>query len=117
MDARALTRPATEEDFDLFNSLRGRQQPEGKFIGDGDKVVRRMLQTTGVERILCTPDWVEKLPIPAGIDVRLAPLSRLSEIVGLRLHQGLMALGKIPPEKPMSGVPASSAARVRRTAS
>jgi tRNA G18 (ribose-2'-O)-methylase SpoU len=103
MEARVLTRPATEEDFDLFSSLRGRRHPEGTFIGDGDKVVRRMLKTTRVERILCTPEWVEKLPIPAGIDVRVAPLTRLISIVGFRLHQGLMALGAIPPEKPLSG--------------
>ena len=103
MDARVLTQAATEEDFDLFSSLRGRRHPEGTFIGDGDKVVRRMLHATRVERILCSPEWVEKLPIPAGIDVRLAPLSRLISIVGFRLHQGLMALGTIPPEKPMTG--------------
>ncbi len=103
MEARALIQPATEEDFELFSSLRGRRHPDGTFIGDGDKVVRRMLKTTRVERILCTPDWVQKLPIPDGIDVRVAPLSRLISIVGFRLHQGLMALGTIPPEKPLSG--------------
>jgi len=98
-----LIQPATEEDLELFSSLRGRRHPEGTFIGDGDKVVRRMLKTTRVERILCTPEWVEKLPVPAGIDVRVAPLSRLISIVGFRLHQGLMALGAIPPEKPLAG--------------
>jgi tRNA G18 (ribose-2'-O)-methylase SpoU len=103
METRALIQPATEEDFELFSSLRGRRHPEGTFIGDGDKVVRRMLKTTRVERILCTPDWVQKLPIPDGIDVRVAPLSRLISIVGFRLHQGLMALGTIPPEKPPVG--------------
>ncbi|MBI3857635.1 MAG: RNA methyltransferase [Planctomycetes bacterium] len=103
MEDRAGVLPATEEDFELFGSLRGRRHPEGTFIGDGDKVVRRMLKTTRVERILCTPDWIEKLPIPPGIDVRVAPIARLISIVGFRLHQGLMALGAIPPEKPMSG--------------
>ena len=103
MDARALIQPATEEDFELFSSLRGRCHPEGMFVGDGDKVVRRMLKTTRVMRVLCTPEWVQKLPIPDGIDVRVAPLSRLISIVGFRLHQGLMALGTIPPEKPLSG--------------
>jgi tRNA G18 (ribose-2'-O)-methylase SpoU len=103
MDAKALIQPATEEDFELFSSLRGRRHPEGTFIGDGDKVVRRMLKTTRVERILCTPDWVQKLPIPDGIDVRVAPLSRLISIVGFRLHQGLMALGTIPAERPLAG--------------
>jgi tRNA G18 (ribose-2'-O)-methylase SpoU len=103
MEAGALIQPATEEDLELFSSLRGRRHPEGTFIGDGDKVVRRMLKTTRVERILCTPDWVQKLPIPDGIDVRVAPISRLISIVGFRLHQGLMALGAIPPEKALTG--------------
>src|SRR5258706_9941795 len=89
--------------MELFSSLRGRCHPEGTYIGDGDKVVRRMLKTTKVERILCTPEWIEKLPIPPGIDVRVAPLAKLISIVGFRLHQGLMALGTIPPERPVSG--------------
>src|SRR5215468_651267 len=101
MDARALIQEATEADLELFSSLRGRRHPEGTFIGDGDKVLRRMLKTTRVLRILCTPEWVQKLPIPDGIDVRVAPLSRLISIVGFRLHQGLMALGTIPMEKPL----------------
>lgn len=103
METRELIRPATDEDLDLFSSLRGRQHPDGTFIGDGDKVVRRMLQTTRVRRVLCTPDWIERLPIPPGIEVRTAPKAQLFSIVGFRLHQGLMALGEIPPEKPMSG--------------
>ncbi len=73
------------------------------FVGDGDKVVRRMLQTTRVMRILCTEDWAERLSIPPGIDVRIAAKADLFAIVGFRLHQGLMALGIVPPEKPLSG--------------
>jgi tRNA G18 (ribose-2'-O)-methylase SpoU len=103
VEERAWIQPAAEEDFELFSSLRGRCHPEGTYIGDGDRVVRRMLKTTRVLRILCTPDWIQKLPIPPGIDVRVAPLSRLISIVGFRLHQGLMALGAIPAEMPMAG--------------
>ncbi|HZE98776.1 MAG TPA: RNA methyltransferase [Planctomycetota bacterium] len=87
----------------MFSSLRGRRHPDGMFIGDGDKVVRRMLKMTRVERILCTPDWIEKLPIPPGIDVRIAPIADLIGIVGFRLHQGLMALAEIPAERPLTG--------------
>ncbi|HEV3027922.1 MAG TPA: RNA methyltransferase [Planctomycetota bacterium] len=103
MEERAWVQSASAEDLELFSSLRGRRHPEGMFIGDGDKVVRRMLERTKVERILCTEDWVERLPIPPGIDVRIAPKSDLFAIVGFRLHQGLMALGVVPPEKPLSG--------------
>jgi len=103
MEERAWVQPATPEDLELFSSLRGRRHPEGMFIGDGDKVVRRMLATTKVERILCTPDWLEKLTIPPGVEIRVAPLSDMIAIVGFRLHQGLMALGTIPAERPLSG--------------
>ena len=103
MEERAWVQPASAEDLELFSSLRGRQHPEGMFIGDGDRVVRRMLHTTKVERILCTSDWVERLPIPPGIEVRIASKADLFALVGYRLHQGLMALGFIPPEKSLSG--------------
>ncbi len=98
-----MFRQATDEDLALFSTLRGRLQPEGTFIGDGERVVRRMLQTTPVERILCTPEWAERLPIPDSVDVALAPLQTLAELVGYRLHQGLMALGRIPPSPPLTG--------------
>lgn len=98
-----MARPAVDDDLDLFSSLRGRRHPEGTFIGDGDKVVRRMLRTTTVDRILCTPEWASRLEIPASVDVALAPLSTLISIVGFRLHQGLMALGRIPPAPPVRG--------------
>jgi tRNA G18 (ribose-2'-O)-methylase SpoU len=103
MEERAWVQPASAEDLELFSSLRGRQHPEGMFIGDGDKVVRRMLTTTKIEKILCTPDWIAKLPIPPGVEVRVAPLSDLISVVGFRLHQGLMAMGTIPPERPLTG--------------
>jgi tRNA G18 (ribose-2'-O)-methylase SpoU len=103
VEERAWIRPASPEDLELFSSLRGRCHPENTFIGDGDRVVRRMLKTMRVERVLCTPDWIEKLPIPPGTDVRVSTLSDMISVVGFRLHQGLMALGTIPPEKPMTG--------------
>jgi len=103
MEECAWVQPATPDDLDLFSSLRGRRHPEGMFIGDGDKVVRRMLKTTNVERILCTADWIERLPIPPGVHVRVAEKAALFSIVGFRLHQGLMALGVVPPEQPLKG--------------
>ena len=103
MEERAWVQPASAEDLELFSSLRGSQHPEGTFIGDGDKVVRRMLERMKVDRILCTADWVERLDIPSGVDVRVAPKADLFSIVGFRIHQGVMALATIPPEKPLSG--------------
>jgi tRNA G18 (ribose-2'-O)-methylase SpoU len=103
MEDPAWVQPATADDLEMFSSLRGRRHPEGLFIGDGERVVRRMLKITGVHRILCTEDWIQRLPIPPGIEVRTASKDDLYAMVGFRLHQGVMALGAIPPEKPMTG--------------
>jgi tRNA G18 (ribose-2'-O)-methylase SpoU len=103
MEDPAWVQPATADDLEMFSSLRGRRHPEGLFIGDGERVVRRMLKLTGVHRILCTEDWIQRLPIPPGIEVRTASKDDLYAMVGFRLHQGVMALGAIPPEKPMTG--------------
>lgn len=99
--SRVLTQPATQEDFDIFDSLRESHCPPGLFVGDGVRVVRKMLERGAVTRLLCTPEWVDKLPAPEGLDVRIAPRERLDQLVGFRLHQGIMALGRIPPPAPL----------------
>lgn len=96
-------RPASEEEIEAFDSLRAIGCPEGHFIGDGSRVVRRMLRNNCVVRILCTEDWTRTLEFPSGVDVLTAPRERLDRLVGFRLHQGIMALGKIPPQKPLRG--------------
>jgi tRNA G18 (ribose-2'-O)-methylase SpoU len=98
-----LTSPATEEDFEIFDSLRERRCPPGHFVGDGLRVVKKMLERGAVTRLLCTPEWVERLPALEGIEIRTAPRERLDQLVGFRLHQGIMALGKIPPPEPLRG--------------
>ncbi len=96
-------RPATEEDLALSDSLRSRACPEGHFIGDGARVVRRMLRERCAIRVVCTPDWTRLVEFPPGMEVLTAPRERLDKLVGFRLHQGLMALGKIPPSRPPRG--------------
>jgi tRNA G18 (ribose-2'-O)-methylase SpoU len=99
--SRLLTAPATEEDFEIFDSLRERRCPAGHFVGDGLRVVRKMLDRGVVTRLLCTPEWVDRLGPLDGIEIRTAPRERLDQLVGFRLHQGIMALGKIPPPSPL----------------
>ncbi|HVO30416.1 MAG TPA: RNA methyltransferase [bacterium] len=99
MDAR----PATEEELDRFRSLRSADVPEGHFIGDGDKVIRRMITAGCVVRVLGLEERVAKLPLPAGVEVLLASREQLEKVVGYRLHAGIMALGRTPPEKPITG--------------
>jgi tRNA G18 (ribose-2'-O)-methylase SpoU len=96
-------RPASEEDLEAFDSLRAKRCPEGHFIGDGSRVVRRMLREKCVVRVVCTEDWTRTLEFPPGVEVLTAPRERLDQLVGFRLHQGLMALGKIPAPQPLRG--------------
>ncbi len=96
-----LTSPATEDDLELFSSLRERRCPEGLFIGDGDKVVRRMLARGAAVKVLCAPEWIDRLEIPPGVEVRTAPRAAFDRIVGFRIHQGIMALGRIPEPGPL----------------
>lgn len=97
------TADATADDLDLFSSLRGRRGPDGYFIGDGEKAVRRMLALARVEKILCSADWVERLPIPPTVEVRIASREAIDRISGLKMHQRLMALAPIPEPGPLRG--------------
>lgn len=81
---------------------------EGKFIAEGEKVVRRLLNSTiPVISMLLTPEWLTKLQMDdsfssrsmGGIFVAEKPL--LESIVGFNLHQGIMAEGLMPEELPL----------------
>lgn len=88
----------------LFRTLR---QPEehrrnGLFVAEGEKVVLRLFASDlTVISILLTPEWFEvhrDLIEARGkdIDVFVSPKTSLETIVGFHLHQGIMALGRIP---------------------
>lgn len=99
MDAR----PATERELTLFRSLRKSAVPAGTFVGDGERVVRRMLALGAATTVLGVPERLAGLPLPPGVEVLHATREQMLDVVGYRLHSGLMALGTIPPEKPVSG--------------
>lgn len=77
-------------------------QHSGIFVGEGEKVVTRLLESElEVLTILLTPEWLavchSLLETKTG-DVRVfvAPKQLLESIVGFHLHQGIMAVAKIP---------------------
>jgi TrmH family RNA methyltransferase len=96
-------RPATEEDLALFASLKGKAAPPGRFIGEGGRVVRRMLEHGVAERVLCTPEWAGRLAAAPEVELALAEAATLERIVGFRLHSGVLAMGRIPPLAPFRG--------------
>lgn len=77
----------------------------GIFVAEGEKVVRRLLNSNlTVVSILTTPLWFEQFlssqhfnnDDPATIFI--ADKKLLETIVGFRLHQGIMAVGRVPEE-------------------
>ncbi|MCI0414141.1 RNA methyltransferase [bacterium] len=75
---------------------------QGIFVAEGEKVVRRLLQSgLTVVSLLLTRKWLEELNTEnslAGIDIFIADKSLLESIVGYSLHQGIMAVSHVPNE-------------------
>ncbi len=78
-------------------------QKQGIFVAEGDKVVRRLL-SSGLTPVsmLMTPGWFQRL-FPEGTQspcpVFLADKKLVETIVGYGLHQGIMAVARIPQEQ------------------
>lgn len=77
--------------------------PEGCFIGDGRKVVRRMLESdVRVRTVVLTERWLEffkpALARRPESDLQVLVVGRevVDGIIGYKVHQGVMALAEIP---------------------
>ena len=77
--------------------------PEGCFIGDGRKVVRRMLESDlRLRTVVLTEKWLEifqpLLSRRTDPDLRVLVVGRevVDGIIGYKVHQGVMALAEIP---------------------
>jgi tRNA G18 (ribose-2'-O)-methylase SpoU len=85
----------------------------GIFVAEGEKVVRRLLDS-GLEVIslLLTPDWLARLQSSGHLRGReelgvfLAGEDLLREIVGFNIHQGIMAVARVPAEGSLDALPA-----------
>lgn len=75
---------------------------KGIFVAESEKVVRRLVQSDlKIISMLLTKEWFERYSpmledrsIEEGVFV--AEKKFLEEIVGYRLHQGIMAIGRVP---------------------
>lgn len=74
----------------------------GIFVAEGEKVVHRLIEShLEILSVLITPEWLEHYqPLlnarAESIRAFVAEKSLLETIVGFNLHQGIMAVGKIP---------------------
>jgi tRNA G18 (ribose-2'-O)-methylase SpoU len=93
-----------ETDLHPYRTLRRPldHQRNGIFVAEGEKVVRRLLQSTiEVLTVLLTPEWLEEYRPLLGqrsgdLRVFVAHKQLVEEIVGFHLHQGIMAVARIP---------------------
>ena len=78
---------------------------QGFFVAEGEKVVRRLLESgLQVYSLLCTPEWFACLSPDLGgrdITVYAGTKELLQTIVGFHLHQGIMAVGRVPQSPPL----------------
>lgn len=87
----------------------------GIFIAEGNKVVHRLLadKRFGVVSLLVTPEHVaEYTPLldarPEQIDLFVASRQLLEQLIGFVFAQGVLAIGKIPPQPALDSVLANS---------
>lgn len=89
-------------------------QEQGIFVAEGEKVVRRLLESgLPVLSVLLTPEWLETHRVllqenNSPIEVFVAPKKLVESIVGFNLHQGIMAVARIPAPTSLEGLLAKS---------
>jgi tRNA G18 (ribose-2'-O)-methylase SpoU len=85
---------------------------EGIFVAEGDKVVRRLLESDlTLVSLLCTPErfgTVEPTLRHRNVKIFLGGKDLLETIVGYNLHQGIMAVARVPQPRPLEAFLASA---------
>ena len=92
--------PEFEPYLTLKRPLRHREQ--GFFVAEGEKVVRRLLESRlRIISLLLTEEWLQVYrPLLESrtemFEIYLAEKQQMEAIVGFQLHMGVMAVGEIP---------------------
>jgi tRNA G18 (ribose-2'-O)-methylase SpoU len=92
-------------ELDPYRTMRRQEEhkEQGIFVAEGEKVVRRLLESKLCVISLLLPDkWLADLrPLlegrPEEIHVFVAEKKLLETLTGFSMYQGLLAVGKIPP--------------------
>ena len=101
--------PQKIESFDLpelqpYRTMRRQHEhrERGIFVAEGEKVVRRLLESKlGVVSVLLPEKWLRDLgPLlqarPEEVQVFVAEKALLETLTGFSMYQGLLAVGKVP---------------------
>ena len=87
---------------------------QGIFVAEGEKVVRRLLESKfGVNSVLLPAKWLEELrpqleARAEEVKVFVAEKPLLETLTGFSMYQGLLAVGKIPEQHSMADILAQS---------
>ncbi len=87
---------------------------QGIFVAEGEKVVRRLLESAfTVISVLLPEKWLASLtPLlearPESIEVFVAEKEQLEALTGFSMYQGLLALGKVPVQPSLEQLLAAS---------
>jgi tRNA G18 (ribose-2'-O)-methylase SpoU len=105
-----IYRPQKIESFDLpelqpYRTMRWQHEhrEQGIFVAEGEKVVRRLLESKfGVVSVLLPEKWLRELaPLLEArreeTQVFVAEKALLETLTGFSMYQGLLAVGKVPP--------------------
>jgi tRNA G18 (ribose-2'-O)-methylase SpoU len=83
---------------------------QGIFVAEGEKVVRRLLESRfRVVSVLLPEKWLRELePLlrsrPEPIQVFVAQKELLETLTGFSMYQGLLAVGKVPPPRALENI-------------
>src|SRR5215467_12296630 len=91
-------------DLQPYRTMRRQMEhrKEGIFVAEGEKVVRRLLESKfGVVSLLMPERWLPELEglltnRSESVNVYLADKSLLETLTGFSMYQGLLAVGRIP---------------------
>ncbi len=106
------------EDPDLqpYRTMRRQmeQRERGIFVAEGEKVVRRLLESRlKVVSVLLPPKWLDELRTvletrPERIQVYVAEKALLETLTGFSMYQGLLAVGTVPSQPRLQDVLAAA---------
>lgn len=103
-------------ELEPFRTLRRPMEhlQQGIFVAEGEKVVKRLLESTlTTRRVLLSPDWLERYrPLieahPHPVDISVGTKKLLETIVGHELHQSIMGIGAVPDPLAIDALPVQS---------
>lgn len=116
-----MYRPQRISSFDLpelqpYRTMRrqAEHRQQGIFVAEGEKVVRRLLESNLTVLSVVLPEkWLRALePMlqsrPEEVQVFVAEKKLLETLTGYSMYQGLLALGKVPPLPTLADIVARS---------